>query len=163
MFLPLTEKEIKQIVVLQIKSVQNVVRKRCGTGMTDAAIDFLANAGYDPEFGARPVKRAIQHYLLNDLSKKLLSQDRLTAANRLRWMPIERKTDWCSETDSQSDLKRKVYEKRPLIHLSFLNLKMEYNYSAVASLVSSATKSVMPLATNFLISDTYTKKPLPPK
>ena len=37
--------------------------------------DFLANAGYDPEFGARPVKRAIQHYLLNDLSKKLLSQE----------------------------------------------------------------------------------------
>ena len=43
--------------------------------LTDAAIDFLANAGYDPEFGARPVKRAIQHYLLNDLSKKLLSQE----------------------------------------------------------------------------------------
>ena len=37
--------------------------------------DFLANAGYDPEFGARPVKRAIQHYLLNDLSKKLLAQE----------------------------------------------------------------------------------------
>lgn len=43
--------------------------------LTDAAIDFLANAGYDPEFGARPVKRAIQHYLLNDLSKKLLAQE----------------------------------------------------------------------------------------
>ena len=43
--------------------------------LTDAAIDFLANAGYDPEFGARPVKRAIQHYLQNDLSKKLLSQE----------------------------------------------------------------------------------------
>lgn len=43
--------------------------------LTNAAIDFLANAGYDPEFGARPVKRAIQHYLLNDLSKKLLAQE----------------------------------------------------------------------------------------
>ena len=76
MFLPLTEKEIKQIVVLQIKSVQKMLS---GNGvelaLTDAAIDFLANAGYDPEFGARPVKRAIQHYLLNDLSKKLLSQE----------------------------------------------------------------------------------------
>ena len=76
MFLPLTETEIKQIVVLQIKSVQKMLS---GNGveleLTDAAIDFLANAGYDPEFGARPVKRAIQHYLLNDLSKKLLSQE----------------------------------------------------------------------------------------
>ena len=43
--------------------------------LTDTAINFLANAGYDPEFGARPVKRAIQHYLLNDLSKKLLAQE----------------------------------------------------------------------------------------
>ena len=76
MFLPLTEPEIKQIVMLQIKSVQKMLS---GNGMelvlTNAAIDFLANAGYDPEFGARPVKRAIQHYLLNDLSKKLLSQE----------------------------------------------------------------------------------------
>lgn len=76
MFLPLTEKEIRQIVVLQIKSVQNMLS---GNGvdlaLTDSAIDFLANTGYDPEFGARPVKRAIQHYLLNDLSKKLLAQE----------------------------------------------------------------------------------------
>ena len=76
MFLPLTEPEIKQIVVLQIKSVQKML---AGNGvelvLTNAAIDFLANAGYDPEFGARPVKRAIQHYLLNDLSKKLLAQE----------------------------------------------------------------------------------------
>lgn len=76
MFLPLTEPEIKQIVVLQIKSVQKMLS---GNGvelvLTNAAIDFLANAGYDPEFGARPVKRAIQHYLLNDLSKKLLAQE----------------------------------------------------------------------------------------
>ena len=43
--------------------------------MSDAAINFLAKVGYDPEFGARPVKRAIQRYLLNDLSKKLLSQE----------------------------------------------------------------------------------------
>lgn len=43
--------------------------------LTNAAIEFLSKAGYDPEFGARPVKRAIQHYLLNDLSKKLLAQE----------------------------------------------------------------------------------------
>ena len=43
--------------------------------LTEGAIEFLTKVGYDPEFGARPVKRAIQHYLLNDLSKKLLSQE----------------------------------------------------------------------------------------
>lgn len=76
MFLPLTEKEIKQIVLLQIKSVQKML---AGNGvelkLTDAALDFLSQVGYDPEFGARPVKRAIQRYLLNDLSKKLLAQE----------------------------------------------------------------------------------------
>jgi ATP-dependent Clp protease ATP-binding subunit ClpB len=43
--------------------------------MTDEAIDFIASVGYNPEFGARPVKRAIQKYLLNNLSKKLLAQE----------------------------------------------------------------------------------------
>ncbi|MDR1004996.1 MAG: ATP-dependent chaperone ClpB [Prevotellaceae bacterium] len=76
MFLPLTEDEIKQIVQLQITGVQHML---AGNGvtlqLTDAAMTFLTQVGYDPEFGARPVKRAIQHYLLNDLSKKLLAQD----------------------------------------------------------------------------------------
>ena len=76
MFLPLTETEIKQIVRLQIDSVAHMLE---GNGvtlqLTDQAINFLAQAGYDPEFGARPVKRAIQHFLLNDLSKKLLAQE----------------------------------------------------------------------------------------
>ncbi len=75
MFLPLTENEIRQIVTLQIAGVQRMLR---GNGvelqLTDAAVGFLTQVGYNPEFGARPVKRAIQHYLLNDLSKKLLSQ-----------------------------------------------------------------------------------------
>ena len=76
MFLPLTEPEIRQIVTLQINSVRHMLE---GNGvslqLTDSAISFLAEAGFDPEFGARPVKRAIQHYLLNDLSKKLLAQE----------------------------------------------------------------------------------------
>lgn len=76
MFLPLTEKEIRQIVVLQIKSVQKMLAENgVELVLTDAAVDFLAQIGYDPEFGARPVKRAIQRYLLNDLSKKLLAQE----------------------------------------------------------------------------------------
>ncbi len=54
---------------------ENACRKRSGTEMTEGALDFLSQVGYDPEFGARPVKRAIQRYLLNDLSKKLLSQE----------------------------------------------------------------------------------------
>lgn len=76
MFLPLTEKEIKQVVLLQIKGVKKMLAANgIDLQLTDAAIDFLTKAGYDPEFGARPVKRAIQRYLLNDLSKKLLAQE----------------------------------------------------------------------------------------
>ena len=76
MFLPLTETEIRQIVLLQIKGVQKMLAENgVELEMTDAALIFLSQVGYDPEFGARPVKRAIQHYLLNDLSKKLLSQE----------------------------------------------------------------------------------------
>ena len=76
MFLPLNEEEIKEIVLLQIKSVQKML---AGNGvdlqLTDEAVAFISKAGFDPEFGARPVKRAIQRYLLNDLSKKLLAQE----------------------------------------------------------------------------------------
>ena len=76
MFLPLNEEEIKQIVTLQIQGVQQMLSNNGVTlQLTNSAIRFLANAGFDPEFGARPVKRAIQHYLLNDLSKKLLGQE----------------------------------------------------------------------------------------
>ena len=75
MFLPLTEPQIKQIVRLQIGGIQRMLQENGVTlQLSDRAVDFLASAGFDPEFGARPVKRAIQHYLLNDLSKKLLSQ-----------------------------------------------------------------------------------------
>ena len=76
MFLPLTETEIRQIVLLQIKGVQKMLAENgVELEMTDAALNFLSQVGYDPELGARPVKRAIQRYLLNDLSKKLLSQE----------------------------------------------------------------------------------------
>lgn len=60
--------------------------------MTDQAVDFIATAGYDPEFGARPVKRAIQRYLLNDLSKKLLSQE----VDRTKPIIVERGGDGLS-------------------------------------------------------------------
>ena len=71
-----TKEEIEQIVMLQIGGIKNMLADNGITlQMTDEAIRFIAGTGYDPEFGARPVKRAIQRYLLNDLSKKLLSQE----------------------------------------------------------------------------------------
>ena len=74
MFSPLNETEIRQIVTLQVNGVAKMLKENGITlRLTDEAINFLAKAGFDPEFGARPVKRAIQKYLLNDLSKKLLS------------------------------------------------------------------------------------------
>ena len=76
MFLPLSENQIKEIVALQIKGIQKMLAENGVTlELTEAAMQFIATAGYDPEFGARPVKRAIQRYLLNDLSKKLLAQE----------------------------------------------------------------------------------------
>ena len=74
MFTPLNEQQISDIVRMQVDGVarmlsDNGIKMR----LTDAAIKFLGKAGFDPEFGARPVKRAIQRYLLNDLSKKILS------------------------------------------------------------------------------------------
>ena len=76
MFLPLNQQEIEQIVRLQIKGIQKMLDENgVKLELKDSAIDFLASAGFDPEFGARPVKRAIQRYLLNDLSKKLLAQE----------------------------------------------------------------------------------------
>ena len=73
-FTPLAESEIKQIVRLQVDRVIKMVSAN-GIDMevTDAALDVIAHAGYDPQFGARPVKRAIQDKLLNALSKRIIS------------------------------------------------------------------------------------------
>ena len=74
MFLPLNEAEIRKIVGLQINGVVGMLAQNgIDLRVSDAAIELLSKAGYDPEFGARPVKRAIQQYLLNDLSKKILA------------------------------------------------------------------------------------------
>lgn len=90
MFQPLNKPQIEQIVRLQIKGIQKMLEDNgVSLQMSDEAIDFLATAGYDPEFGARPVKRAIQRYLLNDLSKKLLSQE----VNREKPIIVEREGD----------------------------------------------------------------------
>jgi ATP-dependent Clp protease ATP-binding subunit ClpB len=76
MFTPLNEQEIREIVTLQVNGVKKMLQQNGVTlELTPDAIDFLAHVGYDPEFGARPVKRAVQHYLLNDLSRKLLAEE----------------------------------------------------------------------------------------
>ena len=73
-FQPLKKEEIRQVVGLQLANIQKMLdEQEIRLDVTPAAIDFLAQEGYDPDFGARPVKRAIQRYLLNDLSKALLS------------------------------------------------------------------------------------------
>ncbi len=76
MFLPLTKDQIAGVVRLQMNAVKKMLEPQGFTlEYTEAAINWLADAGYDPEFGARPVKRAIQDYVLNDLSKKLLAEE----------------------------------------------------------------------------------------
>lgn len=74
MFTPLSESNIKQIVSLQLKSVFKMLAAQHITmDATPEAVDYLANKGYDPHFGARPVKRVIQREVLNELSKQILS------------------------------------------------------------------------------------------
>ena len=75
MFTPLNEREIEEIVGLQINSVKKMLAKNGVTlEVTPAALKLLAKEGYDPEFGARPVKRVIHRLVLNRLSKDILAQ-----------------------------------------------------------------------------------------
>jgi len=76
MFTPLNEKEIRRIVDLQLANTQRMLEKNdIRLEFTDNALDFLAEKGYDPQFGARPVKRVIQDLVLNELSKKILGSE----------------------------------------------------------------------------------------
>jgi ATP-dependent Clp protease ATP-binding subunit ClpB len=76
MFTPLNESEIRQIVGMQLSNTQQMLLKNSITlTFTDAALDYLAEKGYDPQFGARPVKRVIQDLVLNELSKKILGNE----------------------------------------------------------------------------------------
>lgn len=75
MFTPLDKKEIQEIVNLQVKSVQKMLASNgVSLKITEGALELLAEDGYDPEFGARPVKRTIQRMVLNQLSKDILAQ-----------------------------------------------------------------------------------------
>ena len=75
-FKPLTQEQIAEVVELQMKRVKKMLEPQgFELRWTSEAIQYLAKVGYDPEFGARPVKRAIQDYVLNDLSKKILAEE----------------------------------------------------------------------------------------
>ena len=75
-FQPLTKEQISDVVRLQMRKVTEMLAPQgINLQVTDAAIAYLAEEGYDPEFGARPVKRAIQQFVLNDLSKKILGDE----------------------------------------------------------------------------------------
>ncbi|MDD6889021.1 MAG: ATP-dependent chaperone ClpB [Bacteroidales bacterium] len=75
MFTPLNEKEIEQIVSLQIKAIKKMLASAgVSLNVTPNALQFIAHEGYDPEFGARPVKRVLQRIVLNRLSKDILAQ-----------------------------------------------------------------------------------------
>ena len=74
MFRSLEKEQIRQIVRLQLKGISDLLKQQdVSMNVSESAVDLLASAGFDPEFGARPVKRALQRLLLNDLSKNLLS------------------------------------------------------------------------------------------
>ena len=90
MFTPLNKKEIQEIVDLQVKGVQKMLASNGVTlEVTKPALELLAEDGYDPEFGARPVKRTIQRMVLNQLSKDILAQK----VNRETPIKIDRKDD----------------------------------------------------------------------
>ena len=74
MFAPLNEKQIDEIVKIQLNNISNMLADNgVRLQVTERALEFIAREGYDPQFGARPVKRAIQRYILNDLSKEIIS------------------------------------------------------------------------------------------
>ena len=90
MFTPLDEEQIRQIVKMQLKGVKKMLDKNGITlEATDEAIRLLGKAGYDPEFGARPVKRAIQNLVLNQLSKDIIAMK----VNRERPIIIDAQDD----------------------------------------------------------------------
>ena len=74
MFTPLNEREVKEIVKIQLHSLQKKLAKNdIKLELSDAVIDYIAKVGFDPQFGARPIKRAIQNEILNELSKRILT------------------------------------------------------------------------------------------
>lgn len=90
MFTPLNQEEIRRIVTLQLNGVKNMLAQNgIALDFTNEALEFIAAKGYDPQFGARPVKRVIQKYVLNELSKEILG----SSLDRDRPITIDREGD----------------------------------------------------------------------
>jgi ATP-dependent Clp protease ATP-binding subunit ClpB len=76
MFKPLTTANIREIVKLQLSNLQrSLSANNIKIEITDKAVDWLARQGYDPQLGARPLKRLIQKYILNEISRRIISQE----------------------------------------------------------------------------------------
>lgn len=74
MFTPLSRENVKEIVTIQFKAIKtNLAEQGVELNITDEALDWLAQLGYDPQFGARPLKRVLQKRILNELSKEILA------------------------------------------------------------------------------------------
>ncbi len=107
MFLPLTKEEIKKIAFLLLKKVhKNLAKSELKMEITDSAMGLLADLGYDPQFGARPLKRVIQNELINELSKQLLAGD-LVAGDTI-YIGTDKKGFTFSEKKSDSTEKPDV-------------------------------------------------------
>ena len=107
MFLPLTKEEIKKIAILLLKKVhKNLAKSELKMEITDSAMDLLADLGYDPQFGARPLKRVIQNELINELSRQVLAGD-LTAGDTI-YIGTDKKGFTFSEKKTESKEKPNV-------------------------------------------------------
>jgi ATP-dependent Clp protease ATP-binding subunit ClpB len=84
MFTPLNRDEVKQIVILQLNALTKMLKeKNINFSTTDDAIESLSKKGYNPQYGARPIKRVIQREVLNELSKEMLGGNISTDSNIL--------------------------------------------------------------------------------
>ena len=110
MFLPLTKEEIKKIAYLLMKKViKNLAHQEININFSDSAMDLIADLGYDPQFGARPLKRVIQREIINELSKLLLSGE--YGPGDVIFVGTDEKGFTFSDTDSKSTNKPKVEPK----------------------------------------------------
>ncbi len=110
MFLPLTKEEIKKIAFLMLKGIRkNLAKQEIKIEFTDSAMDLLADLGYEPQFGARPLKRVIQKEIINELSKQVLSGD--FGPGDTMYIGTDAKGFTFSETPSKSTTKPKVKKK----------------------------------------------------
>ncbi len=110
MFLPLTKEEIKKIAVLLLKKVRkSLARQEISMDFSDTAMDLIADLGYDPQFGARPLKRVIQKEIINEMSKQVLTGE--YAAGDTIYIGTDAKGFTFSEDKTESKEKPKVVKK----------------------------------------------------